>query len=315
MYDHLIIDGKNSIYRAIFTKHSAKIKWSPDEDIFIILLRFINSYIKKFNPSSVSIVWDAPNKQVWRHRHMSESNLSDIILPYKGHRGTLFESRDFNPEEELQRLLIICTSMFRHMNIRQYFRHGMEADDLIYAFCKIYSRSKIVIVSSDGDLLQIPFMFENVHVHNPLSKHAKSLKKVEPRPSYDIAAAKSLMGDKSDNILGYYQIGKVKSKRMAQNVKERAEFLASDKAVTLTGDSDNEKQQVHVGRELFNINRQVIDLSFCPHLMENSSYIEDRSTSDINFSLKTVGDLISKYEITGFHRELENYFSLFEDLK
>ena len=100
---------------------------------------------------------------------------------------------------------------FKCMNVRQYGRKKMEADDMIYAAAVVMHPQEIVIVSTDSDLVQIPFAFNNCKVYNPSKDIEADVPDVNP------AVQKALMGDKSDTVDGYRGIGPKKSKVLLES--------------------------------------------------------------------------------------------------
>jgi len=293
--EHLLIDGKNSIYRAIFAGYYDSYFKSTGHDYAVILIRFLSNYINLLKPKAVHVFWDAPRNEVWRRG----------ILPYyKEHRVDKYKDLGFNIREELKRQLSLAILFFQDMNCRQYYVPAMEADDLIYAFCSI-NNGKTVIVSSDGDFQQIPYKYGHVSIYNPLSKDQQVL----PKPSIDVIVTKALMGDKSDNLIGYYNVGEVRSREMAEDPKKRQKFLDSDKAVAMI-----DGELVHVGHELFNTNRKLIDLSLCPYLADNSAYVEAKQFSPVKFNRVRIEKTIMDNKVRGLKVDLPRYLGPFQNL-
>ena len=65
---HMLIDGKNAIYRAIFAGYNDERFKKSGFDYFVITVRFISNYLTIFNPQSVHIFWDAPRENTWRRK-------------------------------------------------------------------------------------------------------------------------------------------------------------------------------------------------------------------------------------------------------
>ena len=62
MKPSLIIDAKNALYRSIFaTKNNTK--YAVKYHYFVIFLRQLSSWIRRYDPVSVNIFWDAPSKE------------------------------------------------------------------------------------------------------------------------------------------------------------------------------------------------------------------------------------------------------------
>lgn len=276
--EHLLIDGKNIVYRAVYTARSDKRFLDSGFHPLAIFIRFISYHINKINPSNVHLFWDDRSERLWRRELLSE---------YKMNRN-YDDKTGFPIGEMVDETIKICINVFRNLPVRQYFLDNHEADDLIYTFCKLSyeSGSDTFIFSSDSDLRQIPFYFNNVRIVNP---NYKDNSYVEDVYDYNVAIAKSLSGDASDNISGYYRIGEKRGASMAKSIKERYNFLKSDKAV----DSDMN----FVGSKLFELNRRVIDLSLSPKLPEALNYVEKRMNHEVNYDYQIVLKELRKNKI------------------
>lgn len=200
---HLLIDGRNIIYRATYAGLGDKLFMQTKADLFVVFARFLHYYQIELRPSSIHIFWDDDKANLWRTK---------LLPTYKGNR-----SQESNITDAIQRQFKIILDVYRHLGIRQYFASTQEADDLIYAFTKAIDED-IVIVSSDKDLRQIKA--PNILIYDPGRKVI-----IDDRIS---PITKALMGDKSDNINGYHRIGPKRAEALASNPDNLTEFL--DKA-------------------------------------------------------------------------------------
>lgn len=275
--DALLIDAKNSIYRAVYAGHSDSRFMASGHDYVVVLFRFLYKYLTTFGPSSIHIFWDTPKSRIWR---------KSILEEYKEGRDP--NKHGFDADKEVKKCTKMAMQLFKHIGFNQYQRDKIEADDLIYAFCKMNSKKDFnsIIISSDGDFTQIPFAFDNVKLFNPLNKKNNGFVKV---PEEDPVETKAFIGDKSDNVDGYYGIGPVKAKILVQDMKKRNEFF-----------KDNDKL-------IFDRNRKLIDLSLCPDMAENIFYIEEVLTEDCSFNGETLKRLA--YEIRGLMSEYDRIIS------
>lgn len=183
--------------------------------------------------------------------------------------------------EELAATQEVAQALLKHMNVRQYLRKGQEADDLIYAACRVFRDRPCVVVSSDGDFTQLQWHLSNVLVYEP--KHNKLL----DCPRCDPVIQKALMGDKGDRIPGYDQIGPVKSERLTLNLSDRLDFLGKN------------------GKEIYYRNMLLVDLNLCPYLLTNQMYIERISASDTEYSRTDIMRVIQGYRVNGAIQEYE----------
>lgn len=182
MYDNILIDGRNIVYRTVAASYTSIDKIHP----ITIFIRMMDKWRRLFKPNKWRIFWDTPKDKIWRH---------DIYSEYKGNRPKY--------EDSFKKLIsdtqIYGALIFNHMNITQYIRKHNEADDLIYAYVVSHPDEKHLIISSDGDMPQIIYRHKNCDLHSPNNKK-QSLIDI---PEYDPVVIKALSGDKSDNIKNY----------------------------------------------------------------------------------------------------------------
>jgi len=259
MYDNLLLDAKNTIYRAAYaSKKDFKITT-------YIIFKAMHMYINQFGPSKIHIFWDP--RVTWR---------SEIFEEYKGTR----DSSDV--KDIIDGQVNLCAQLFDNLGVYQYFVDLQEADDLIYAFCDLHQGKKNIVISSDTDLKQV-MKFECTKVYNPLTK--KMVLKEELNPVY----AKALVGDKADNIDGYKGVGKITAAKLLKKSESLREFLKSDKAKNSKGDIVNEA--------LFLRNIKLIDLGRSPHLKNNIEYLDTIEKSQFNFP--ALIDILKEFKVSG----------------
>jgi len=266
---HLLIDGKNVLYRALFATAKDQDFGYGKKSRFVAISRFMHDYWNRNRTSKVHVFWDAPRTTTWRR----------LISPvYKDGRTSQDEIKD-----DITKYQEICMSVWQAMGMRQYYRDFMEADDLVYAFCRhvrATSDEEIVIVSNDSDLRQIPYTLKNVQIFNPSKKAIAPLDEVSP------VEQKSLKGDTSDNIAGYAGIGEVKSKKLIQDNNALLEFFNKN------------------GSEIYRRNLLLIDLSLCPYLIDNVLYVMGVMNSECAFDAAEVKRLLhEKYKMKGIVTE------------
>lgn len=265
----LCIDGRNAVYRAVYSNQSPDSK----EHHIVVFLRFIRGWITKFKPIHVNIFWDSKNGDLWRKK---------LLSTYKNRESDGVKQQVDDTQETAWDLL-------QYMNIRQFIKGRMEADDLIYSACRVLAPSDVIIISSDNDYLQVPYRMPHVKLYNVRTSE------VVITPDYDPAIQKALMGDTSDTIDGYDGIGKIKSEKMARDVSERMQFLV-----------DN--------HQIFIRNMMLIDLSLNPFILENDLYIAKILSSDVQFDKHKVMDCVNKYKLHGLASEWPNMMSHFKSL-
>lgn len=274
---HMLIDARNALYRAIYAvkadrRHQVKYHY------ITILLRQFNSWMNIYRPSKVSVFWDAPRKEVWRR---------SILSTYKDRSSSGYVE---DISQDLAATTDIAKELFEYMNIRQFDKDCMEADDLIYATSTVIHPKPMVIISSDSDMVQIPFTFNSVKLYDPGKKQEVKVPHINP------VWQKALVGDKSDHIGGYHGIGPKKSETLLNEHSNLKEFLDEN------------------GSKIFNRNLLLIDLSLCPKLIHNKIYCYKKLASAISFDEHAINQLIMKYKINGLLQEYHDLVVPFKGL-
>lgn len=273
MYDNIIIDGKNVAYRAAAASRSSEYSTHPAT----IMIRMMDKWRRTYNPKNWHVFWDVPKETLWRR---------DIFPEYKDGRP----SYDSEYSECLKSAQTVAMHLFSQMGITQYIKKRNEADDLMYAFVILNQDQKNIMISSDGDITQIIYHFKHLKLdlHNPHKKDQLTV----PVPDYDPVIIKSLSGDKSDNIGNYRLVKDITARKIVD--KGLDDFL-------------EEK-----GRELFDRNVSLIDLSLCPDLEENKEYIKNM-TINKKFDLMKIKDLIMKHNVKGLRSEIVSKIKPFKN--
>ena len=266
---HLLIDGKNILYRAVFVKT----KDSPIDVFF----RIVVSNMNKIEADYCHIFWDCPRNETWRRK---------ILETYKS-------NRDNNKDPEIGEMIGKCfKALFETVpNLGIYNHHAkeLEADDLINAFVSTFHPVETVILSSDSDLLQLPYRYYSTRVYHPEKGY---LDKPIINPVYQ----KCLSGDKSDNIDGYRGIGPVKSAALLESHDEFYKFVSKDP-------------------KTFLLNLNIVDLSLCPYQMRAQYSILRCLNAGTSFNLSVARQIFANYKIhpnlsnfdwTRFHHKNEN---------
>ncbi len=259
----ILIDGKNLTYKAIFASLD-RITGKPKVDPLIIALRMMIKWRRIYKPNNWLIFWDVPKSRLWRKK---------LYPAYKEGRDKSFITKD-TLEAIVNQFSKIFVNLCHNMKMTQYIKDENEADDLIYAYVDAYQDKENLIISSDGDMGQIIVKFKNAKLHNPNNKDLM----YESIPEYDPVTVKCLSGDTSDNIDGYRLVGEITAKKIIRENKLE-EFL-------------NLK-----GREMFNLNKKLVDLSLNHLLEDNIKYIKSIKIND-KFDLKAINGLIEKYNLT-----------------
>lgn len=193
----LILDGYNLIYRARYSGMN-KGNYSTIFNFF----RGIRPLIEKFNPDIAYFVLEGrPKKRL------------EVDENYKGQRVYTNEDNFNEQRREIIKLVKECIPFIT-------VRHpDYECDDIINYLATVkHSKNDVTIVSSDTDFIQS--ISETTRLYSPVKK--KFLEKT----SYNYVDWKSLVGDKSDNIIGFKGIGDKRAKLMLEDQSKMQDFLS-----------------------------------------------------------------------------------------
>lgn len=273
----LFIDGRNALYRAIYAVKRDRRPGSKSHG-FTVFLRQLANWVNDFRPQSVHVFWDAPKATVWRRK----------ILPTYKERDPNSYTEDIGAD--LEKVQQVTQAVLPFLAVRQYSRKYMEADDLLYAGAVVRHPAETVIVSTDSDMLQIPFMLNSVTVYDPQNRVNAEVPPCHP------AVQKALVGDTSDKVPGYNGIGPKRSAILLEDHNKLQEFLDT------------------AGRAMFSRNLILIDLSLCPRLLDNQLYVRRMMAKPVVYDKTRVKDLINEYKISGLTAELSNLAFQFKSL-
>ena len=177
-------------------------------------------------PQEIVIVWDGPDGS--RKRRTMDKNYKEGRKPIRLNRDVkaLTEVEEMQNRVWQQRRAI---EYFNEMPIVQIMLPEVEADDVISYLTRMpyYDGWQKVIVSNDKDFYQL--CDEETVVYRPTSDAIYNKKRiveelgVHPR---NMALARALVGDSSDNLPGIKAVG-------FKTIQRRLGFLAADKDYTI----------------------------------------------------------------------------------
>lgn len=188
----LLVDTHSLIHRS-YHAYDKEMRTSTGEQVNAVFGTFslILRAIRETKPTHLIAAADLPGK-TFRHDHTDD---------YKGNRDA--------PDEELVTQIIRTKEVMQATGMPVLSAEGFEADDIIGTLTKVFPDEKIVILSSDNDLLQL--INENVTILQPGSK-GKAMRAPDVVEKWGIhpwqvSDYKALVGDKSDNIKGVAGVG------------------------------------------------------------------------------------------------------------
>jgi 5'-3' exonuclease len=274
---HLLVDARNSLYRAIYAVRNDR-RPGVKYHYFTVFLRLLRGWLNEFKPQSVHVFWDAPRTQVWRrqlhegYKDRSDSNFCEGL------------------SEDLAMTTAVAQEFLSVMGVRQYSQTAMEADDLIYAAVTQLHPQKTIVISSDSDMIQIPYRFATCAMYDPCVPGIVEL------PTCNPVQLKALVGDKSDHIEGYYGIGPKKGQALVTNPAEFQKFLEQQGSMT------------------YKRNLALIDLSMCPRLLKNTLFVQQQLGQSVRYDKGEVNSLIMKHKVNGLLQEFKELVLPFADL-
>ena len=282
----LLIDGKNTAYRALFAARGNHEFRNSGYHSLVVWMRFTHAWLEEFKPDSVHMFWDCPKDNVWR---------KDVLSEYKDQRDAM-PHYDNDVQSDMYSLINAAEDVLKFMGVRQYIRKRQESDDLIYSACKVLTPSKsdtrrVIVISSDSDFLQLQWSMRHVSVYEPKGH------KFMAQPDVDPAMQKALSGDRADNIDGFRGIGPVKSRQLLVDKKKLFEFLST---------ADSKK---------FRRNLALIDLAMNPSCLNNCLYVMKVMSRDVKFDKKSAIDAAISHRVNGFLAEYPQFGAAFKYLR
>lgn len=259
MSNYIIIDG--SYY--CFYRYYSLIKWwnnahkdemlgiPSNNDIFInkfkkMYVENINKLSKKLNINNdeevkIIIGKDCPRQDIWRKQ---------IYYDYKSNR---IDESDISYFFRLAYDELLCSELLNY-TIKILGHPQLEADDCIAIYTeqllKFDPDSKIYIIASDTDYLQLAYSCEQIKIYDLAFKN---LKEQNSNKNCNLFC-KILMGDKSDNIKAIMPKCGIKTAQKYDDNKELFnELLENNEEI----------------RNKYEFNRLLMDFNFIPENLKN----------------------------------------------
>jgi DNA polymerase-1 len=217
----LLIDGLN-----LFFRNFAMMNIVNHDGVHIGglggFIRSVGSLINQIQPTAVYVVFDGVG---------SSTNRKNLLPEYKSGRHTsritnweVFENLDEEHNSKIDQIVRLIHYL-KCLPIRTVSIDKAEADDII-AFYSQYLvekfNSKVVIVSSDKDFLQL--INDDVTVYRPMEKLYYTKSTIEEKfgvLAENFILYKVLMGDNSDKIPGIKGLGEKGLFKKFPELKER----------------------------------------------------------------------------------------------
>lgn len=221
----LIVDALNMFFRAYIVDPSLSTNGQPIGGLKGFL-KILQKQIRETKPDEVLIAWDGSGGS--RKRKSVNKNYKEGRKPIRLNRSI----RNMTENEEMENKIWQQTRLFDYLNempIAQIMLPEVEADDVIAAVTNLdyYNGWQKVIVSSDKDFLQL--CDHETVLYRPIQKVVMNRNKVIEEYGIhpqNMALARAVVGDKSDNLDGIPGIG-------LKTIAKRFPFMAEEEYCTI----------------------------------------------------------------------------------
>ena len=221
----LIVDALNMFFRAYIVDPSLSTNGQPIGGLKGFL-KILQKQIRETKPDEVVIAWDGHGGS--RKRKSVNKNYKEGRKPIRLNRSI----RNMTENEEMENKVWQQTRLFDYLNempISQIMLEGVEADDVIAAVKNLnyYKGWQKVIVSSDKDFLQL--CDSETVLYRPIQKVVMNRNKVIEEYGIhptNMALARAIVGDKSDNLDGIPGIG-------LKTIAKRFPFMIEENSCTI----------------------------------------------------------------------------------
>jgi hypothetical protein len=279
----ILVDLSQVLLGGIMAQITGDKKVKIEEDLIRhMVLNTIRLNLKAFKAEYGEVVLCCDSRKYWRR---------DIFPFYKANRKKMREKSDLDWQliyEIINKLKIELKENFPYKVIDI---DGAEADDIIGVLTpRKAPHEKILILSSDGDFLQLQ-KYPSVKQYNPaLKKYVKSA-----NPAQELKE-KIIRGDKGDGIPNMFSpsdcfVRDIRQKPVTQKVLEKYLYESVDEW--------NEEDKVNFSR-----NQTLIDLTFIPN---------DIAEKIINTYEETVPASRKKILTYFIEKRLKNLMDVIED--
>lgn len=297
MNSYLLLDGNNLSHIAFHKAKAIVIKKYKTENpeyllreneysevsgmMLLVFFRKLHKLFKIFKNHYFVFTWDNAGSSKWR---------KEIFPDYKSHR--VYEDNVWRVLfENIDKIKIILESY----PIYQLGMSGLEADDIIYALARdLYKQNKVIIITSDSDMIQIVQEFKkNIKIFNPIKDKYAEI------PDFDIVLYKSFLGEKGEDIPGIPGCGEKTSIKFAK------EIMSGEKTIAECLKNDSEKI------DIINRNLKLIRIKNNPNIPNLKYNVNDIHTSHRKIDLSKIQKFYFDSKLKSLLETFESISSLF----
>jgi hypothetical protein len=240
----LLVDLNQVLLAGLMAQISAQKNAKLEESLIRhMVLNIIRTHVKNFKTEYGEVVLCCDNRKYWR---------KEFFPFYKAGRKKSREKSDLDWHLIFDILAKLKQELRETFPYKVIDVEGAEADDIIGTLVPIYARDqKILILSSDGDFLQLQQYGSNVKQYNPSLK--KYIKSVDPILELK---EKIIRGDKGDGIPNMFSPSDCFVRDLRQKPVTKGML---DKYLTESVENYNETDKINFAR-----NSTLIDLTKIP---------------------------------------------------
>ena len=270
----LVIDGLNTFIRVF-----SVIPTTNEDGIHIGgivgFLRSIAYVVNMIRPTRVIIAFDGKGGST-RRRKMYPKYKQNRKTKYRVNRSNSFASQDdekMNMIMQIQRVVEYLEAL--PLTVLSY--DNIEADDTIGYICRqVLTKSKITIMSTDKDFLQLAN--GRIKIWSPTKKKMYDEGAVLEEygiSSHNLIWYRVLDGDKSDNISGVRGLG-------LKTIQKKLPFLSENRIVEM----DEVVNELPEHKDIIDLNYRLMQLSDVDISASTKTKIVDRVNAPINRLVK-----------------------------
>jgi len=276
----LIIDQLNLFFRCYIVNPALSLNGQPIGGLMGVV-KSLQKICRETKPDKIVICWDGEGGS--KKRKLMDKNYKAGRNPIRLNRDVrnLTESEERqNKLWQMQRLV----EYFNCMPLAQLIFSGIEADDIIAQITHMpqYKDWQKVIVSSDKDFFQL--LNDNTVLYRPIQKEVLNknsiIEKTGVHPN-NIALARAMIGDRSDNLDGIGNMG-------FKTVNKRFPFLAEEKTKTIQDVVEYSKSMLSEGS--LKAYKNVVDNE---HILQRNYKMMQLYTPSLSIdSKKSIADIL-----------------------
>jgi DNA polymerase I len=298
----MIIDALNMFLRSYVVNPSLDSNGQPIGG-FYGFLKSMQKCIREIEPHEIHVCWDGPGGA--KRKRTENKGYKEGRKPIKMNWNYEHLTDDDKMKNKIWQQLRLVEYL-ETLPVKQYIYDGIEADDVIAFLCgnKITEKTIKFIVSNDKDFLQL--CSKDTVLYRPISDKFETFKTVvgdyEIHP-FNMALARAVEGDKSDNLPGVKGLG-IKTLVKAFPFLSEEKFYGINEVLEVCRKEKNPKavhKKLLESKDLLESNYKMMQL-YAPSIPIEVAdgikqvYNEPFSYSQQNFDTSIVKDGIGAYD-------------------